>query len=91
MPKPESAGKPISTVRSEATTPVTIEYRREHQWQQIELEPGKAAIVPGDRIRVATKREDGAILTVDLPLEAGKRYRLIWNTQANMWDFSLAP
>jgi hypothetical protein len=86
--KTKSAGKPIATIRSEASAPVSLEYRRGRQWQQIQLEPGKAAIIPGDRMRVATRRADGAVLTVDLPIEAGKRYKLIWNSQANMWDFS---
>jgi hypothetical protein len=89
-PKSDHTGKTVSMIRSDASTPVSIEYRSENQWQQMRLEPGKDATVPGDRIRVATRREDQAIITVDLPIEGGKKYRLIWNAQASMWDFSPA-
>ncbi|HET8548902.1 MAG TPA: hypothetical protein VFL57_12890 [Bryobacteraceae bacterium] len=88
-PKSTRTGSPVSIVRSDASSPVTIEYRANNQWQQLRLEPGKDANVAGDRIRVATTREDKAIVTVDLPVEAGKKYRLLWNTQTGIWDFSL--
>jgi len=53
------------------------------------LQGGKDVTLTGDRIRVATKRdEDGAMITVDLPVQAGKKYRLIRNPQSGIWDFS---
>lgn len=89
-PKAGRGGNPVFVVRNDATAPVTIEHRSNNQWQQVKLEPGKDASIPGDRIRVATTREDGAILTVDLPVQAGKKYRLLWNAQSSIWDFSPA-
>jgi hypothetical protein len=44
----------------------------------------------GDRIRVATTRDDKAIITVDLPIEGGKKYPLFWNAKTSMCDFSSA-
>ena len=87
-PKSDRAGNPVSIVRNDTTNAATIEFRTNNDWQQLKIEPGKDATVAGDRIRVATTREDKAIITVDLPIQAGKKYQLIWNTQANIWDFS---
>jgi len=82
------AGKGF-VVRSDATTPVTIEYQVNNEWRQVVLQGGKDVTLTGDRIRVATKRdEDGAMITVDLPVQAGKKYRLIRNPQSGIWDFS---
>jgi hypothetical protein len=89
-PKTDRTGSPVSIVRNEATVAVTIEYRSNSQWQPLKLEPGSDVRTSGDRLRVATTREDKAIITVDLPIQAGQKYRLIWNEQAGMWDFSPA-
>ena len=90
-PKSDRAGNPVSMIRNDATTPVTIEYRSNSEWQQLKVDAGKDTSITGDRIRVATTREDKAIVTVDLPISPGKKYRLLWNAQAGMWDFSSAP
>jgi hypothetical protein len=87
-PKSDRAGNPVSIVRNDTTNAATIEFRTNNDWRQLKLEAGKDATVAGDRIRVATTREDKATITVDLPIQAGKKYQLIWNTQANIWDFS---
>jgi hypothetical protein len=89
-PAKDRAGNSVSIVRNDSTAAATIEYRLNNQWQQIMLEAGKDANVKGDRIRVATTREDQAIVTVDLPIQAGKKYRLVWNAQSSIWDFSPA-
>jgi hypothetical protein len=89
-PAKDRAGNSLSIVRNDSTAAATIEYRLNNQWQQIMLEPGKDATIKGDRIRVATTREDQATVTVDLPIQAGKKYRLLWNTQSSIWDFSPA-
>jgi hypothetical protein len=75
-------------VRNDATVAVTIEYRSNSQWQPLKIETGAEARISADRLRVSTTREDKAIVTVDLPVQAGQKYRLIWNQQAGMWDFS---
>ena len=87
-PKSDRAGNPVSIVYNDTTTSATIEFKTNNDWQQLKLDAGKDATVAGDRIRVATTREDKAVITVDLPIQAGKKYHLIWNTQANIWDFS---
>jgi len=79
-----------SVVRNDATTSVTIEYRNKDnkEWRQLKLETAKDTMLAGDRIRVATTRDDKAVVTVDLPILPGKKYRLVWNAQAGIWDFS---
>jgi hypothetical protein len=89
-PKSNRMGEAVSIVRNSSTSSVTIEYRAGDKWQQVQLEPGKDTNVAGDRIRVATTRDDKATVTVDLPVQGGKKYVLLWNAQANMWDFSAA-
>ena len=89
-PKNDHAGNPVSIVRNDSTNSVAIEYRNANEWQQIKLEAGKDTSITGDRVRVSTTREDNAVVTVDLPILPGKKYRLLWNTQAGIWDFSSA-
>jgi hypothetical protein len=86
--KKDRSGNQVCVVRSDATAPVTIEYRSSSEWQQVKLDPGKDATITADHIRVATTREDRAVVTVDLPTQAGKKYRLFWNPQTSIWDFS---
>jgi hypothetical protein len=87
-PKTNREGDATSIVRNDSTSAVAIEFRSNSQWQPVTLEPGKDATIAGDRIRVATTRQDKAIITVDLPISAGKKYRLVFNAQLSMWDFS---
>jgi hypothetical protein len=84
----DRTGNAVSVLLNGAKTAMTIEFRSKGEWQELKLEPGKDARIAGDRIRVATTREDKAIVTVDMPIEAGKKYRLVWNAQTGMWDFS---
>jgi hypothetical protein len=35
-------------------------------------------------------RSDNAVITVDLPVQMGKKYRLVWNDAAAIWDFNSA-
>jgi hypothetical protein len=90
-PKNDRTGNPVFIVRNDASTATTIEYRTNNQWQAIKLDSGMDASISGDHIRVSTAREDGAMVTIDLPTQAGKKYRLFWNTQTSTWDFSKAP
>jgi hypothetical protein len=86
--KKDRNGNQVCVVRNDATDPVTIEYRSTSEWQQVKLDPGKDSTITADHIRVATTREDKAVVTVDLPTQAGKKYRLFWNAQSSIWDFS---
>jgi hypothetical protein len=87
-PKNDRSVNAVCIVRNDAPTPMTVEYRTNNQWRAIKLDSGKDASISGDHIRVSTAREDGATLTVDLPTEPGKKYRLFWNAQISAWDFS---
>jgi hypothetical protein len=88
-PKSNRDGNPLSIVRNDATAPITIESRINGQWQPLRIDPGKDAAIPGDHIRVATTRPDSALVTIDLPVQAGKKYRVYWNAQASLWDFAI--
>jgi hypothetical protein len=90
-PKTDRKGNSLSTVLNGSTDDVTIEYHSGTEWLQLKLPAGKDATVSGDRIRVSTTREDKAIITVDLPVQAGKKYQVAWNTRLSMWDFSPTP
>jgi hypothetical protein len=87
---PQMAPKTISIIRNDATSTVTVEFHIGGEWKQIPIDAQKDTQITGDRIRVATTRDDKAIITVDLPIEGGKKYRLFWNDKTSMWDFSSA-
>jgi hypothetical protein len=87
-PKNDRHGNSISIVRNDASTAVTIETRVNGQWQALKIDPSKDASIPGDHIRIATTRADGAVVSIDFPIEAGKKYRVFWNEQAHMWDIA---
>ena len=89
-PKLDRTGNSVSTVLNDSTETVTIEYHSSTEWLPIKLQSGKDTKVAADRIRVTTTREDKAIISVDLPVQAGKKYRLFWNAQLSIWDFSPA-
>jgi hypothetical protein len=88
LPAPQVPALDIA-VRNDATTPVTFEFRDENgDWKKITLEAGKDATLSGDRLRVTSSREDGATITVELPVELRKKYRVNWNNGARFWDFT---
>lgn len=87
---PQMAPKMFSIVRNESNAQVTIEYRTGDAWQQVQIDSQKDAQIIGDSIRVATNRADKATITVELPIEGGKKYRLFWNVQSSMWDLGSA-
>jgi len=88
-PKENHSGESLSIVLNDSANAMTIEVHNNGEWQQLKIEARKDATVTGDRVRVATPRDDKAIITVDFPVQAGKKYRLAWNSRATMWDFSL--
>ncbi len=85
-PKQNCNGDAVSIVLNDSSETMTIEYRSNNEWLQLKLDAGKDGTVAGDRVRVATMRQDKAMITVDIPVEAGKKYRLAWNSGAAMWD-----
>jgi hypothetical protein len=87
----QQAPHAVSIVRNDSTTDLTIEYLVKGTWNSVKLEHGKDTPLPAaEHIRVATVRDDKATITVDLPVAPAGKYRLLWNTQAGMWDFSTA-
>jgi hypothetical protein len=90
VPKKDKEGNPVSIILNSSQARITIEYRSNGEWQSIVLVPNQDTKITGEHVRVSTTRNDKAVVTVDLPIEAGKKYRLTWNSQANIWDFSPA-
>jgi hypothetical protein len=89
-PKKTNTGDSVAIVLNDSANPMTIEVQNKGEWTQVKIDPGKDASVAGDRIRVATIRDDKATITVDLPIQAGNKYRVAWNAKSSMWDFSPA-
>jgi hypothetical protein len=73
-------------IRNDGATRISFEYRKDDEWKPVTLEAGKDTTLSGDRVRVATTREDGATITVEMPVEVRKKYRLTWNAGSRMWD-----
>jgi hypothetical protein len=88
--KPQQPTKRVAVVRNDANASVTIEFRASDKWQQVELKAGMDTDLTCDRIRVSTTRSDNAVITVEMPVQLGKKYRLAWNDTASMWDFTAA-
>jgi hypothetical protein len=85
-PKNTRTGEAVAVVRNDNTAAMTFSYHSGDTWKEATLQPGKDMSVTADKIRVATTRADKAIITVEYPVEAGKKYRIVWNSQ--MWDFA---
>jgi hypothetical protein len=90
-PKEDHQGNPVSIIRNDASSAITIETQLKQQWQPVTIDANKDASVSGDHVRVATTRDDGAVVTVALAIGAGKKYRVFWNAQASMWDIAVTP
>jgi hypothetical protein len=87
-PKQNRSGDSVAIVLNDSSQSMTIEFHSDNDWQKLKLDPGKDGTITGDRVRVATQRQDKALITVDMPVEPGKKYRLAWNATASMWDLS---
>jgi hypothetical protein len=90
-PERNRSGNSVSTVRNDSGAPMTIESRVNGQWAQLTIAQHADATIPGDHIRVATSRSDSAVVSVDLPVQSGKKYRMFWNANANIWDIAVSP
>ena len=85
---PQQVPNRFVVVRNDSTAELTIEFRDGDTWQKIALKAGKDTTLTSDRVRVSTTRNDDAVITVEMPVKAGGKYRLAWNDAAGMWDFS---
>ena len=83
---PQMPPKALSIVRDDSNSAISIEYLSGGNWQKQPIEANKDIALQAERLRVSTTRNDNAILTVDLPIDGGKKYRVFWNSQASMWD-----
>ena len=89
--EPQQVPATFVVVRSDAADAMTIEFRANDKWQQVELKARSETNLKCDRLRVATTRSDKAVISLEMPVQLGKKYRLAWNDTAAMWDFSVAP
>ena len=83
----QQAPKVLSIIRNDTDSKVSFECRSEGVWQKVTLNPKQDTSVTGDRVRIGTDRQDKATVTVELPIEGGKKYLLFWNDPPGMWDF----
>ena len=83
-------GDPVSILLNTSQQAVTVEVHLRDNWQELKIEAGKDGRIVGDRVRMATKRMDAAIITIDYPLVAAKKYRVFYNSKTGMWDFAPA-
>ena len=77
-------------MRNDSTSSIVVGYRDSTGWHEVTIETGKDAKVSGDRVRVSKNRSDNAVITVEYPVKAAKKYRILWSAQAEMWDFAAA-
>jgi len=82
----QQAPKTLSIVRNDSTAQVTFEYRTNDGWTKVTVDAGKDVNITGDRVRIGTDRQDKATVTVELPIEGGKKYMVFWNDPPGMWD-----
>jgi hypothetical protein len=85
--RPQQAPKVLSIIRNDSTSQVTFEYRSGNEWKKVTIDAQKDTSIAGDRVRIGTDRQDKATITVELPIEGGKKYLLFWNDPPGMWDF----
>ena len=79
--RPQQPPKALSIIRNDSTSQVTFEYHTGNEWKKVTLESQKDTSIAGDRVRIGTDRQDKATITVDLPIEGGKKYLLFGMTR----------
>jgi hypothetical protein len=84
---PQQPPKKFSIVRNDSSATVTFEYKSGDEWKKVTLDASKDVNIEGSRVRIGTDRMDNATITVDLPIEGGKKYLVFWNDPPGMWDF----
>jgi hypothetical protein len=83
----QQAPKKLSIVRNDSASAITFEYKSGEEWKKVTVDAHKDVNVEGDRVRIGTDRQDEATITVDLPIEGGKKYLVFWNDPPGIWDF----
>jgi len=83
----QQAPKKMSIVRNDSPGAVSFEYKSGDEWKKVTVDAQKDVNIQGDRVRIGTDRQDKATITVDLPIEGGKKYLVFWNDPPGMWDF----
>lgn len=79
-------------LKNDTKSSLTVELQINNEWKPVNLSAGADTALTGDRIRVSTNRkEDGAVITVDIPVQPGKRYRVVRSDKSGLWDFSRVP
>ena len=87
MGNAQQAPKKLSIIRNDSAGPVTFEYKNGGEWTMVKVDAQKDVSITGERVRIGTDRQDKATITVDLPIEGGKKYLVFWNDPPGMWDF----
>ena len=85
-PANSRTGEAMAVLRNDNTAAMTFSYHSGDTWKEVTLQAGKDMRIAADKVRVATTRADKAVITVEYAVEAGKKYRIVWNSQ--MWDFA---
>jgi len=85
--RPQQPPKTLSIIRNDSTSQVTFEYHTGNEWKKITIDSQKDTSIAANRVRIGTDRQDKATITVELPIEGGKKYLLFWNDPPGMWDF----
>ena len=87
-PATARGGEQVAILRNDSTSSITVGYRDSTGWHEITIEAAKDVKLAGDRIRVSTNRNDNAVITVEYPVKPANKYRVLWNSKAEMWDFA---
>ena len=85
-PAPQPPAK-FSVLLNDADQAITVGvHTRLNEWQDTKIESHTDANVDGDAVRVISKRTDNAIITLEYPIAKTKKYRVLWNPTAGIWD-----
>src|SRR6476619_2329637 len=76
--RPQQPPKTLSIIRNDSTSQVTFEYHTGNEWKKVTIDSQKDTSIAADRVRIGTDRQDKATITVELPIEGGKKYLLFW-------------
>jgi hypothetical protein len=87
-PATARGGEQSAILRNDSTSAITVGYHDSTGWHEVKIDAGKDAKVTGDRLRVLTNRSDNAVITLEYPIKPASKYRVLWNSKSEMWDFA---
>jgi hypothetical protein len=87
-PATARGGEQAAILRNDSTSPITVGYHDSTGWHEVKVDAGKDVKVTGDRMRVLTNRIDSAVITLEYPIKPASKYRVLWNSKSEMWDFA---